>query len=232
MFIMARDITTEGVFAFVIAGALAAALSTVSGLLIIVGTGLVHDLYATLKPELSDDKKLRYSIWAMFIGGIVCTILAIRPPQFILATVMWAFGIAGASFGVPIVMGIWWKRTNKYGAFAGMVTGFLITFIPYLLVEAFGWEPSRILFILYGPLGWGKLFAIALPIVFIVVIIVSWLTEPPPMEVKKQVDMMHGWPDYEERRYNGKLFPVIVIILSILCILLGFTLYDIFSAIG
>ena len=181
--------------------------------------------------DLSEEKKLKYSVWAMLIGGIICTVVAINPPDFILATVMWAFGIAGASFGVPIVMGIWWKRANKYGCLAGMLVGFFTTFIPYVLIEVFKWEPTRVLYIFYGGLGWGKLFAIALPLVFIVVIVVSWLTEPPPLEVRKQVDMMHGWPDYDERRYNGKKLPIIIIILSVLCIALGFTLYNIFSVI-
>jgi len=167
----------------------------------------------------------------MMAVGIICTILSINPPQFILVTIMWSFGIAAGAFGVPIVLGIWWKRATKEGAAAAMIVGFIVGFGSYALIEIAKWEPVRLWKYLYGPLGWVKVMALITPLCFIIMIVVSYLTKEPPLEVKQQVDAMHGWPDYKERRYNGKLLPIVVIILCVLTILFIFSLYGTFSVI-
>jgi len=232
VFILTEALAGSGWLAIAVAGAVAAALSTIAGLLMIMGAGLVHDFYGVLRPNTSPDKMLKLATWVMFGVGIVSTLVSLRPPAFILVTVMWAFGIAGAAFGVPIVLGIWWKRATKEGAAAGMIVGFLTSFVPYILIEIMGYEPTVISRFLYGPLGWVKNMAYSIPLAFIAMVVVSWLTKEPPAEVKQQVDKMHGWPDYREERYNGKVLPVLIVALSILCILFSFTLYDIFSKIG
>ncbi len=231
VFILTDAFASKPGLALAIGGALSAALSTVAGLLLIMGAGLVHDIYGTLRPKVPDATMLKYSIYTMFAVGVICTLISIKPPAFILVTIMWSFGIAAAAFGVPIVLGIWWKRANKEGCAAAMIFGFFSTFIPYILIEVLKWHPTRIWKYLYGPLGWVKLMAITVPLSFIIMIVVSWLTKEPPLDVKKQVDSMHGWPDYKEQRYKGKLLPIVVIILCILTMLFGLTLYDIFSAI-
>jgi hypothetical protein len=104
-------------------------------------------------------------------------------------------------------------------------------FVPYVLIEVMGIEAVNVWKYLYGPLGWVKLMAIGVPLSFILMIVVSWLTKDPPLEVKKQVDMMHGWSDYIEERYNGKKLPIIILIFSVLIMLFVFTLYETFSAI-
>lgn len=231
-FILTEAIAGNSWLAITVGGALAAGISTVAGLLMIMGTGIVHDLYGSLRPNTSPEKLLKMATKVMFVVGVLVTLLSLRPPAFILVTIMWAFGIAGAAFGVPMVLGIWWKRTTKEGAGAGMILGFLISFIPYVLIEIVGWEATMISRYLYGPLGWVKVMAFSIPVTFIVTILVSWFTKEPPAEVKATVDMMHGWSDYREERYNGRGLPITLIILSILCILSIFTLYDIFSVIG
>ncbi|MCL5982007.1 MAG: cation acetate symporter [Firmicutes bacterium] len=232
VFILTEALAGSGWMALAVAGAVAAALSTIAGLLMIMGAGLVHDFYGVLRPNTSPEKMLKLATWAMLGVGIFSTLISLRPPEFILETVMWAFGIAGAAFGVPIVLGIWWKRATKEGAAAGMIVGFLTSFIPYILIEIMRWEPTAVSRFLYGPLGWVKNMAYSVPLAFIAMVVVSWLTREPPADVKEQVDKMHGWSDYREERYNGKLLPVIVVVLSVLCILFSFTLYDVFSNIG
>ncbi len=237
VFILTEALAGEGWLAIAIAGSVAAGLSTVAGLLMIMGAGLVHDLYGSLKPEVDDDKKLRISYWAMLGVGIGVTLFSLNPPEFILEAIMWAFGIAGASLGVPIILGIWWKRTTKEGAAAGMIAGFLVSFIPCIFILIMGMDPTEIPIpliakYLYGPLGWIKVIAFAVPISFILTILVSWFTNPPPEEVKRSIDEMHGWKDYQEIRYNGWGLPVGVLIASILIISFIFTLYDTFSVIG
>ncbi|MCD5401494.1 hypothetical protein LR013_02720, partial [candidate division NPL-UPA2 bacterium] len=231
VFILTRELAGPGWLALAMAGAIAAGLSTIAGLLMIMGVGLVYDFYATVKPGVDDKKLLKISSWTMLVVGIIVTLLSLRPPAFLLVTVLWAFGIAGASFGVPVVLGIWWKRITREGAIAGMVSGFLTSFVPYILIEIAGWHPTQIHWAFYGPLGFIKTTAVSIPLAFIVTIIVSWLTREPPLAVKQQVDMMHGWKDYCEERYNSKVFPVIVVILSVLIVLSLGTLRQVFEAI-
>ncbi|MGD2250164.1 MAG: cation acetate symporter [Candidatus Methanofastidiosia archaeon] len=231
VFILTKAFAAKPYLALAVGGALSAALSTVAGLLLIMGTGLIHDLYGTLRPKVPDKKMLTYSVYTMFAVGVICTIISIRPPEFILVTIMWSFGIAGAAFGVPIVLGIWWKRATKEGCAVAMIVGFLSMFVPYVLIEVMGIEAVNVWKYLYGPLGWVKLMAIGVPLSFILMIVVSWLTKDPPLEVKKQVDMMHGWSDYIEERYNGKKLPIVILVFSVLIMLFVFTLYETFSAI-
>jgi len=234
VFILTENLAGEGWLAIAIAGSVAAGLSTVSGLLMIMGVGLVHDLYSAIKPNIDDSKKLRLSYLAMLAAGILVTIISIKPPEFILEAIMWAFGIAAASLGVPIVMGIWWKRATREGAGAGMVAGFLLTFVPCVFILIMGREPTEIPIpliapYLYGPMGWIKMVAIAVPVSFILTVVVSWFTAEPPQEVKQSVDAMHGWEDYVEERYNGWILPVSVIFFSLLIMALVFMFKDTFS---
>lgn len=231
VFILTEALAGPGWVALAAAGTIAAGLSTIAGLLMIMGTGLVYDFYATIKPKVDDKKLLKISSWTMLAVGIIVTLLSLRPPAFLLVTILWAFGIAGASFGVPIVLGIWWKRTTKEGALAGMIVGFLVSFSFYILIEVLGWHPTQIHWTFYGPLGWIKSIAFAIPLSFIITIVVSWLTKEPPLSAKQQVDTMHGWKDYQEERYSSKIFPIIVVVLSVLIILSLGTLRHIFEAI-
>ena len=132
IFILTQALAGPGWVALALSGAIAAALSTIAGLLMIMGTGLVYDFYATIKPKVDDKKLLKISSWTMLAVGIIVTLLSLRPPAFLLVTILWAFGIAAASLGVPMVLGIWWKRTTKEGALAGMIAGFLISFSCYV----------------------------------------------------------------------------------------------------
>ncbi len=234
VFVLTESLAGSTWLAIAIAGSVAAGLSTVAGLLMIMGAGLVHDLYGSLNPDVPDEKKLKLSYAAMLICGIVVTIFSLNPPEFILKAIMWAFGIAAASLGVPIVLGIWWKRTTKEGAGAGMLFGFITTFICFIAVEVMGIKPVDlpIPFIskyLYDPGGFMKIMAFTVPLSFIITIVVSWFTKEPDDDVKRQVDSMHGWPDYEEKRYNGKGLPITIIILSIIVMVFMTLLYDTFA---
>ncbi|HSW36261.1 MAG TPA: hypothetical protein VLH18_06630, partial [Candidatus Limnocylindrales bacterium] len=233
VFILVDALAGPWWLALAIAGSVAAGLSTVAGLLMIMGAGLIHDLYGAIKPEVDDERKLKLSYVAMFAVGVFVTIFSLNPPEFILKAIMWSFGIAAAGLGVPIVMGIWWKRTNKYGAAAGMVVGSLIGLIGWIMIDYMGIHPTEIPFpffarYLYGPMGWIKVTALAVPISFILTVVVSWLTPPPGKELQRQVDEMHGWSDVDSRRYNGKGLPITVVVLSIMIMWFMTTFYGLF----
>ncbi len=231
VFILVEALAGEGWLALAVAGSVAAGLSTVSGLLMIMGAGLIHDLYGAIKPEVDDEKKLKLSYGAMFLVGVAVILFSLDPPEFILEAIMWAFGIAAAGLGVPIIMGIWWKRTNKYGVGAGMVVGTTLSFVSWIMIGYMGMDPVDIPFpffaqYFYGPLGWIKVIAVAVPVSFILTVVVSWLTPPPEEELQKQVDEMHGWTDFDPKRYNGKGLPITVIVLSIFILWFITALYD------
>jgi len=233
VFILVDALAGQGWLALAVAGSVAAGLSTVAGLLMIMGAGLIHDLYGQIKPDVDDEKKLKLSYAAMFIIGILVIFFSLNPPEFILIAIMWAFGIAAAGLGVPIVLGIWWKRTNKYGVGAGMVVGTLIGLFGWFTIDFLGMNPVDIPLpffakYLYGPLGFIKITGLAVPISFILTIVVSWLTPPPGEELQRQVDEMHGWNDVDPRRYNGKGLPITIIVLSVFVMWFMTTLYDTF----
>jgi cation/acetate symporter len=233
VFILVEALAGEGWLSLAVAGSVAAGLSTVAGLLMIMGAGLIHDLYGAIKPDVDDEKKLKLSYAAMFAVGIFVILFSLNPPEFILEAIMWAFGIAAAGLGVPIVLGIWWKRTNKYGVGAGMVVGSLIAFVSWIMIGYMGMDPVEIPFPIfakyfYGPLGWIKVTAVAVPISFILTVVVSWLTPAPGIELQKQVDEMHGWSDFDPKRYNGIGLPITVIVLSVFTMWFMTTLYDVF----
>ncbi len=231
VFILVEALAGDSWLALAVAGSVAAGLSTVSGLLMIMGAGLIHDLYGSIKPDVDDETKLRLSYGAMFLVGVGVIIFSLDPPEFILEAIMWAFGIAAAGLGVPVVLGIWWKRTNKYGVGAGMVVGTTLSFVSWIMIGYMGMDPVDIPFpffakYFYGPLGWIKVISVAVPVSFILTVVVSWLTPPPEEALQRQVDEMHGWTDYDPKRYNGKGLPITIIVLSVFILWFITTLYD------
>jgi len=121
------------VIALVAAGAIAAALSTAAGLLLVISTAISHDLLKrNLMPNISDKSELRWARGAAAGAIMVAGYLGINPPGFVAEVVAFAFGLAAASFFPAIVMGIFNKKMNKEGAIAGMLAGVIFT-VGYIL---------------------------------------------------------------------------------------------------
>ena len=116
------------VVALVAAGALAAALSTAAGLLLVISTSMAHDfMKRSFMPNISEKQELLYARLAIFIAVLVAGYVGINPPAYVAQVVAYAFGLAAASFFPAIVLGIFQKGMNKQGAIAGMLAGFLFT---------------------------------------------------------------------------------------------------------
>jgi len=106
------------------AGALAAALSTAAGLLLVISSSVSHDLLKKIiYPKITDKGELIAARVASVFAVILAGYFGINPPDFVAATVALAFGLAAASFFPAIVMGIFSKRMNKEGVISGMVVG-------------------------------------------------------------------------------------------------------------
>src|SRR5690606_14911367 len=116
------------VVALVAAGGLAAALSTAAGLLLVISTAISHDLLKrNLLPNISERQELLYARLAIFAAICVAGYFGISPPGFVAQVVAFAFGLAASSFFPAIVLGIFTRRMNVFGAVAGMLAGLSFT---------------------------------------------------------------------------------------------------------
>jgi cation/acetate symporter len=129
------------IIAFVAAGGLAAALSTASGLLLVISSSVAHDLYyKVLDPRTSEQKRLLVGRATIGIAVIVAGFFGIYPPAFVGQVVAFAFGLAAASFFPAIVLGIFWKRVSMIPAIAGMLGGIGLTGFYIVGVVFWGME--------------------------------------------------------------------------------------------
>ena len=185
------------VIALVAAGALAAALSTAAGLLLVISASVSHDLIKKIiNPKISEKNELIAARFSAVVAVCVAGYFGINPPGFVAATVALAFGLAAASLFPAIFLGIFYKRINKSGAIAGMITGLLFT---YGYIEYF-----KGLFLKWIGSPWGENIAsnwllgispegigvIGMILNIIVAISVSHATEKPPQDVFDLVDRM------------------------------------------
>src|SRR5690606_20583234 len=116
------------VIGLVVAGGLAAALSTAAGLMLVISTSISHDLLRKwLKPNISEKNELWSARISIMVAVVVSGIAGINPPGFVAEVVAFAFGLAASSFFPAIVLGIFSTRVNMQGALSGMVAGILFT---------------------------------------------------------------------------------------------------------
>lgn len=176
------------VIGLIVAGGLAAALSTAAGLLLVISTSISHDL---LKKNINPNISEKGELWAARISIAVAVVAAglagLNPPGFVAEVVALAFGLAASSFFPAIILGIFDKKMNKEGAIAGMLTGIIFTalYILYFKPQLGGIGlPEDYLFGI-SPEGIGT---IGMIINFIVSLIVSRLTKPTPEKIKALVE--------------------------------------------
>ncbi|MDH3266698.1 MAG: cation acetate symporter, partial [Gammaproteobacteria bacterium] len=183
------------VIALVAAGGIAAALSTAAGLLLVISAAVSHDLIkGIVMPHISEKHELLAGRTAAAFAIMVAGYLGFDPPGWVAQVVAFAFGLAAASLFPVILLGIFFKRVNKQGAIAGMLTGLLFT---YGYIEFF-----KGLFLKWAGAPWGEnvaehwLFGISpegigvigMCLNFVVAITVSYVTAPPPQHVQDMVE--------------------------------------------
>ncbi|MFZ8957030.1 MAG: sodium:solute symporter family protein [Pseudohongiellaceae bacterium] len=176
------------VIALVTAGALAAALSTAAGLLLVISTSVAHDmLKRTLMPNISESQELKFARFSIFLAVLIAGYFGMNPPAYVAQVVAFAFGLAAASFFPAIVLGIFDKRMNKQGAISGMLGGFLFTasYIIYFKLANPALDSAEYWVFGISPEGIGTLGAILnLGIAYTV----SGFTPPPPPSVQILVE--------------------------------------------
>jgi cation/acetate symporter len=176
------------VIGLIVAGGLAAALSTAAGLLLVISTSISHDL---LKKNINPNISEKGELWAARISIAVAVVAAglagLNPPGFVAEVVALAFGLAASSFFPAIILGIFDKKMNKQGALSGMIIGIVFTtiYIFYFKPQLGGpGLPENYLFGI-SPEGIGT---IGMIINFIVSLIVSRMTRPTPDKIKDLVE--------------------------------------------
>jgi cation/acetate symporter len=196
----------------VAAGGLAAALSTADGLLLTIANALSHDLYyKVLDPNASTARRVLVSKLLLLVVALAAAYVAAQKPADILFLVSAAFSFAAATFFPPLVLGIFWKRANKWGASLGMIAGLGVTFYymittqpwmyklthggaaltPEILKANTWWDIAPISAGLFG-----------VPVGFAVIIIVSLLTKAPGKEIQDLVEHVR-FPSLDGRTSAG-----------------------------
>ncbi|MCV2366810.1 VC_2705 family sodium/solute symporter [Roseateles oligotrophus] len=177
----------------VAAGGLAAALSTADGLLLTISSALSHDVYfRVLNPTASMTRRVTLSKALLLATALAAAAVAAHRPADILYLVAAAFSVAGAAFFPALVLGIFWRRANGWGAVAGMLVGLGLT--CYYMIHAM--PGLRAALGVPGPaqLWWGiqpisaGLFGV--PAGFATMLLVSYLTPAPSPAQLHMLDQM------------------------------------------
>lgn len=214
----------DWVSAFVIAGVLAAGVSTIAGLMIGVATVVGHDIVGVLRPHLPEKTQLKYGYFALAATGIVSLLVSLDPPAFLITSIFWAFGLCATAITPMVVLGVWSTRINVWGAFTGSaVSGAL-----YIILSPYVFAGLSVGTGLVAALGFAAAL-ISVPVGFIVTILVSLLAErltpaaasSERSRAQEMVEKMHGWADVTRARYDSSQWLLILSALWVPILLWG-----------
>ncbi|GIW35766.1 sodium:solute symporter family protein [Meiothermus sp.] len=171
------------IIALVAAGGLAAALSTASGLLIVISSALSHDLYyRIINPRATEGQRLLIARIGILLAVLIAGYFGQNPPGFIAQLVAFAFGLAASSFFPAILLGIFDKRTTREGAIAGMIVGLVFT-ASYIIGTSYFGMPRWFLGV--SPEGIGT---VGMVLNLVITYFVSRMTPEPPKDVQELVE--------------------------------------------
>jgi cation/acetate symporter len=173
----------------VAAGGLAAALSTADGLLLTIANALSHDLYyKMIDTNASTSRRITISKVLLIVVAITAAWVTSLKPGDILFLVGAAFSLAASAFFPPLVLGVFWKRANKWGAIIGMTAGLSVCLYYMMRTYPFFTNmgvPKMDLWFGLNPISAG---VFGLPIGLLTIIIVSMLTPVPDKETQELVE--------------------------------------------
>ena len=211
----------DAITGYVVAGAIAGALSTVSGHMMAISATVASDLLDIFEIDVSEDRRTRFGYLTIGSSGLLIALVALSPPPFLVVSILWAFSLAAAAITPVIVLGVWSSRVNRYGAIPASVLSALlvIVFSPHVF--------SNITFGAGGitsALGMDAAF-VAVPLSVIVLVVGSSLGERlggvDPQEHQTLLNEIHGYPDDGVERFTS-LWPLLVLaLLSVPLLLWG-----------
>jgi len=171
------------IIALMAAGGLAAALSTASGLLLVVSSSVAHDLYyRIINPQASEAKRLAVGRATIGLAVVIAGIFGIYPPGFVAEVVAFAFGLAAASFFPALVLGIFSRRVGTVPAVSGMVIGIGFT-AAYIIGNRFFGMPAWCFGISAQAIG-----SVGMLLNFAVALLLVPFCKPPGPAVQQLID--------------------------------------------
>ncbi|MFP4347148.1 MAG: cation acetate symporter [Thermodesulfobacteriota bacterium] len=203
------------VAAFVMGGAVAAGLSTIGGNLMAIAGLVGNDLLSILAPKMETKKRIKWGYAALAIGGVVAILLAFNPPRFLVTSILWAFGLLATTATPGILLGVWWKEANKLA----LIISSILCGVIYIIIS-----PHVLPSVSLGGTGLvaqlgmsGGMVTVPLSFALFILCSIVFNRVPalagwaPSMEDKMVVDKIHGWGDYDEKRYNGIGWPLLIV---------------------
>ncbi|MGI8672974.1 MAG: cation acetate symporter [Luteitalea sp.] len=177
--LLARSFS-EPLFAVISAIAFTTVLGTVSGLILAASGAVVHDLLShVFRIELTDQAKVRAGKWVAVGVGIVAMLLGLAFERLNVSFLVgWAFNVAASANLPALVMLLFWPRTTKQGITAAIFVG-MFSSLAWILCSAqafrdvYGWPPEL------APVPFSQPGIVTIPLGFLVLMVVSWLTPPP-----------------------------------------------------
>jgi Na+/pantothenate symporter len=137
--LLTKAVLPEWGIALFMAGVFAAGMSTFAGILIVISSAVVRDIYKFgMKKKLEEKKEVKLTRLFSIIVGLISIIFALKPPALILAIFAFASGIIACTNFWPLVFGLYSKKVKRYAAFTSMVAGSTVALIWYLAKRPFG----------------------------------------------------------------------------------------------
>ena len=178
---LAKVISGEGVvFAIVagliLAGILAATMSTADSQLLAASSSISEDIIRATKVQVSDKKRMLIARVSVIVIALIAMVIAKNPDSKVFEIVSFAWAGFGATFGPLMLFALFWKRTNKFGAVAGMVSGAVMVFVWKFVISGFG--------------GAFAIYELLPAFIFssIVIVVVSLLTKAPSKEIEEDFE--------------------------------------------
>ena len=166
----------------VMAGILAATISSSDSYLLIAASAFSKNIYhGILKKDATDKQVLALSRATLIVVAVIAAIIALDENSVIFKVVSFAWAGFGATFGPIMLFSLFWKRVTRVGAIAGMVTGGAMVFIWKLFVRQLG-----------GYFDIYELFP-AFVLSCLVIVIVSLFTEKPSKEIQDEFEMVKNF---------------------------------------
>ena len=205
---------------YVVAGAIAGGLSTVSGHMLAISAAVANDVIEAFELEVTEDRKTQFGYASVIAAGLIVALIALSPPAFLVVSILWAFAISAAAITPAIVLGVWSARVNRYGAIASSVVGFLTVLVlsPHALGGIGAGAEG-----LTADLGIDAIM-IAFPLSIITFVVVSLVAERidaldvDPESNRSLINEMHGYPDDGVERFTSAT-PLLILALLMLPIL-------------
>lgn len=207
----------DAITGYVVAGAIAGALSTVSGHMMAISAAVAEDLVEVFRPNFPEDRRTRLGFATIAGAGLVIALVALNPPPFLVVSILWAFSVTAAAITPVLVLGVWSSRINEYGALTASLVSvvFVIAVSPHFL-PGITIGPGGIT----SAIGLDAAF-VAVPLSVILLVSVSLLTERLGLvDVDRRanqrlINEMHGYPDDGRERFASAWPLVVLALLSV-----------------